>query len=190
VGGVQAGVGDQDALQAVQDDEEGLAIQGLQQLPLGLEQRHALHLFPGPPADVGQGAGDEILEAGVALVQAPPQPPGQGRHFQWSHLVEPLPGQGALAHAADGDHVEDARLIDVRTGPGHPVGEQVQLAPAADQLARLEQGLGVGDVGLGRGGDVADVFSWCSCRSRAVLLIMTVSLGSVMGAAPRDGVLG
>ena len=59
------------------------------------------------PGHVGQGADDEILEGGVALVEAPPQATRERLHLMGSNVVEPLPGEGAFAHATDGDDVED-----------------------------------------------------------------------------------
>jgi len=100
---------------------------------------------------------DEILVAGVALVKAPPHAPGQRLHLQRGDVFEPFPGQGALAHAAHGHHVEHPRPVDVRARLGHPVGQQVEFGLPPDQALGLQQGVGVGHVGFRRGGDVADV---------------------------------
>lgn len=85
---------------------------------------------------------------GVALVEAPPHPTvdlaaqSLGRDF-----LKPFPRQRAFSHAADGDDVEEADVREFRLRD--PLGEQAQFVLPADDVLGLEQGVGMGDVGLG-----------------------------------------
>ncbi len=157
VGGVHAGVGDEDSFEAVEDEEEGLAVEGGEELCLAVGRGDLLDFGERASGDVGEGAGDEVLEGGVGLVEAPPQATSERGHLLRGDVVEPLPSERALAHAADGDDVEDARAVDSCVGPGDPVGEEVEFGLAADEAVCLQQRVGVGDEGLGRLGDVANV---------------------------------
>ena len=110
---------------------------------------HLAHGFLGLPRDVGERADDEVLEVGVAFVEAPPHAPGEVRQFVGRDVVEPFPGQRALAHAADGDDVEEADVGGDLFVGRDPIGEQVQLGLAPDHLRGLEQRVGMGDVRCG-----------------------------------------
>ncbi len=156
-GCVHACVGHQDAFQAIEHEQKWLAVEDGEQLLLTLRRRELLDVLPVLPAHVGQGTDHEVLEAGVALVEAPPQAARQRSHLVWGDVMKPLPAEGAFAHATNGDNVEDAGIVDSRAGFGHPVGQQVQLCLPSDQGVGLQERIGMGDVGFGRRGDVADV---------------------------------
>jgi hypothetical protein len=121
-----------------------------QQPSLALLPGEAADLVLGLPADIAEGADQEILEGCIALVEAPPQLPGERLDFVWCDLVEPFPGERALAHAADRDKAKDARAESRRRGIGDPIRQRVEFGLPSDQLAGLQQGIGMGDVGFGR----------------------------------------
>jgi hypothetical protein len=95
------------------------------------------HLVLAPPADVAERTGQEILERRVGFVEAPPEPAGERLHFLRRDLPEPLPGERALAHAANGDEAENARAECFRVGIGDPVRQQIELGLAPDEVAHL-----------------------------------------------------
>ncbi len=74
-----------------------------------------------------------------------------------SDVIEPLPDEGAFAHATNGDNVEDADMVHVGAGFSCPVGQQVQLSLPPNQALGLQEGIRTGDVGLRRRGNVTDV---------------------------------
>src|SRR5438105_2243038 len=132
-GRVHACIGYEKALQAIEDDEKWLAVEDGEQLRFLLWSREFLDLLPGLPGHICQGARDEVFERGIALVKTPPHPTCKGFHLLGSNVIEPLPGKGALAHAADSDNVEDAGTVDIRSGRSHPIGQQVQFDLASNQ---------------------------------------------------------
>ena len=179
VRGVHARIGEQDALQAVEHQQEGPLVEHLPELVFPLRRGHLAHLGLRQPGSVGQRAYDEVLEVGVALVKAPPHPPCEVRQFVGRDVVEPLPREGALAHAADGDDVEEAHVARHDGVRRHPIGEQVQFFMPPNHLTRLQQRVGMRDVRRGsRGNEVGRVkagalFSWL-----AVFLLFAARLAS------------
>src|SRR5206468_8243349 len=97
---------------------------------------------PADAFDVGQGSNHEILEGGVALVEAPPEPAGQSAHLLGCGLPEPLPGESALAHASDRHEDQHTRRVDLRALVDYPVGQQVELGLATDEVLGLKERIG------------------------------------------------
>jgi hypothetical protein len=127
-------IGEEDALQPVEDEEIGPFAQVPQQPSLTLLPGETADLVLGLPTDIREGADQEILEGCVAFVKAPPQPPGERLDFVWRDPVEPFPGERTLADAADRDKAEDARGEGRRRGIGDPVRQRVELGLPTDQL--------------------------------------------------------
>jgi len=148
VGGVHPCVGAQQPLGPVQHHEEAAP---------GQECAQALHAVAHGPlrgvylaaAGVGDGALQEALEAGLAVVEAPPQRAAQVPTFQagWQEVVvQPVPGERGLAHTAHGDDGQGGvGGVDQPAGEGRPL----RLPPGEVLLRRV----GVGDVGGGGWGD-------------------------------------
>jgi hypothetical protein len=84
------------------------------------------------------------------------------RQFVGRDVVEPLPRQGALAHAADGDDAEEAHVAWHGFVRRHPIGEQVQFRPPSNHFACLQQRVGVRDIWRGsHGNEVGWVKAGC-----------------------------
>ena len=79
-----------------------------------LVRRESLSALDLSAAQVVQRLGQEVVEAGVAFVEAPPDDarPGGGRHV----VHEPVPGEGALAETAQRAQ-DQQRMRGVRVQP-------------------------------------------------------------------------
>ena len=134
-------VRDQLALQSVEHDQVRLAIEDRQQLILAIAHRDLLGLGARPARQVGQRPRGEVLQAGVALVEAPPHAPGQRLHLVGGDLVPPRPGQRALAHAADRHQREQARAVQPRwtaARPSQSGGSTLSRRPTSGRLPSSE----------------------------------------------------
>ena len=83
-------------------------IQSREQLRFAFGRGNLLDFIQRPFRNVGQCPSYEILERRVALIEAPPHSTREILHLLRRDIVEPFPGQRALAHAADRYDAHDA----------------------------------------------------------------------------------
>src|ERR1041385_416315 len=70
---VHAGVGKEDAFEAVEDEEERFGVEKVEELVFAIWGFHLAGLSLGLARGVGEGADDEVFPVGIGFVEAPPE---------------------------------------------------------------------------------------------------------------------
>ena len=150
-GRINAVVGDEDALKTIEDEQPGPGMELGEEFVLQLGGFLFREVLQRAARHVGEGTLAEVGHDGAALVERIPEASGPGlvrraRGEGVPGIGRPLPGEHALAIAADGFEKEEVRGV----GGVGPVGENLQLGGASDEFVRADVvGLGVKGGGLG-----------------------------------------
>ncbi len=148
LGGVDAVVGDEDAFDAVEDEEPGLGLEVVEELLGEFGRFEFVEGFGFDAGDIGEGVAAEIGHLCAALVEGIPEAAGEVGADFGGVVIEPVPGEHAFAGAADGVEKDDG----VGVGGDGPVVEGVELGLAADECVGDEiAGFGVERWGCGDG---------------------------------------
>ncbi|MEI9811251.1 MAG: hypothetical protein WDO18_00625 [Acidobacteriota bacterium] len=131
----------EDALEAIEDEQEGLLAQFIDEGTSDFPIVSVAIGFDVGFGDVGEGVADKAAHGTAAFIEAPPDTAGEIGDVFGGTIFHPLPGERAFAHAADGFEDEG------RFGGGGPAVEVIQLMFAADEFV----GERVGRDGVERG---------------------------------------
>jgi hypothetical protein len=141
LGGVVAIVGDEDAFDAVEDEEPGLGLEIVQEFFGEFGSFELVEGFGFSAGDVSEGVAAEVGHLGTAFVEGIPEAAGEVGADCRGVLIEPVPGEHTFAGAADGVEEDDG----VGVGGDGPVIEGIELGLAADELVGGE----IGGAGMG-----------------------------------------
>lgn len=155
-GGINSVVGNEDALESIEDQQPRLGMEPGEEFILQRCSFLFRKVFQRALRHVGERALTEVLHARATLVERIPKATGPGfvlraRGERVLGIGRPLPGEHALAIAADGFEEEEVRGIG-RVGP---VAEFFEFPRASNEFMRADVvRLGVEGRRLGDGGDL------------------------------------